>query len=178
MTPALPTSTLEKGISPEKVDRLGCHVGWPHVLHGGGTGHVQVLRRPKLNEQGDAVKTRRVLILALFLTWTGTAAAQTDWVPYEGNPVIPRAEADSWAGLFRWVEAVVVVDGFYHMFFTGTQTAFWVDHTDRTRDVAGRDRLDQGPRKPGRRPRAIQGSASSPPARREARVRDVLQRRG
>jgi predicted GH43/DUF377 family glycosyl hydrolase len=73
--------------------------------------------------------TRTVLLLVLVLAAAGNLAAQTQWVVYEGNPVIPRPEADSWPGLYRWVEAVVVVDGTYHMFFTGTQTAFWVDHT-------------------------------------------------
>ena len=74
------------------------------------------------------MNVRRLVVLALLAAWTGTAAAQTDWVPYEGNPVIPPPPADSWAGLLRWVEDVVVVDGTYHMFFTGTTTAFWVDH--------------------------------------------------
>jgi predicted GH43/DUF377 family glycosyl hydrolase len=66
--------------------------------------------------------------LAVVMLWVGFAAAQTDWVLYEGNPVIPGPEADEWPGLWRWVEAVVVVDGTYHMFFTGTSVEFGVEH--------------------------------------------------
>ncbi|MCG6948946.1 MAG: hypothetical protein LJE93_08555, partial [Acidobacteria bacterium] len=68
---------------------------------------------------------RRLVALGMtVLMWAGTATAQTEWVPYEGNPVIPGAEADEWPGLYRWPEAVIVVDGTYHMFFTGTSVAF------------------------------------------------------
>ena len=72
---------------------------------------------------------RRLVALGMtVLMWAGTATAQTEWVPYEGNPVIPGAEADEWPGLYRWPEAVIVVDGTYHMFFTGTSVAFLVAH--------------------------------------------------
>ena len=71
---------------------------------------------------------RRLVALAVLMMWAGTAASQTDWVLYEGNPVIPGAEADEWAGLFRWPETVIVVEGTYHMFLTGTAVAFTYDH--------------------------------------------------
>jgi hypothetical protein len=49
-------------------------------------------------------------------------------VLYEGNPVIPGPEADERPGYLRWIEEVIVVDGTYHMFFTGSSVAFTVDH--------------------------------------------------
>jgi hypothetical protein len=69
-----------------------------------------------------------MVTLALVMMWSGIAAAQTEWVLYEGNPVVPRPEADEWPGFLRWIEAVIVVDGTYHMFFTGTRIAFTIDH--------------------------------------------------
>jgi hypothetical protein len=72
---------------------------------------------------------RRLVALGVTaLMWAGTATAQTGWVPYEGNPVIPGLEADEWPALHRYPEAVIVVDGTYHMFFTGTSVAFGVNH--------------------------------------------------
>lgn len=71
---------------------------------------------------------RRLLVTAVVITWSVTAAAQTEWVLYEGNPVMPGPEADEWPGLLRWAEAVIVVDGTYHMFLTGTSVSFTVNH--------------------------------------------------
>lgn len=71
---------------------------------------------------------RRLVALGLVMMWAATTAAQTDWVLYGGNPVVPGPEADEWAGRHRWIEAVIVVDGTYHMFFTGTAVAFTYDH--------------------------------------------------
>ena len=71
---------------------------------------------------------RQLLVAAVVLMWSVTAAAQTDWVLYEGNPVVPGVSADEWPGLVRYVEAVVEVHGTYHMFFTGTAVDFGVDH--------------------------------------------------
>jgi predicted GH43/DUF377 family glycosyl hydrolase len=49
----------------------------------------------------------------------GMAAAQTDWVQYEGNPVIPPAEDGSWDDGRRFVDCVIEVDGTYHLYYHG-----------------------------------------------------------
>jgi len=71
---------------------------------------------------------RKLLAAAAVVMWSVTAAAQTEWVLYEGNPVVPGFAADEWPGYMRWIEAVVEVDGTYHMYFTGTAVDFTVDH--------------------------------------------------
>ena len=71
---------------------------------------------------------RRLVAVTVMIAWAGSTAAQTDWVTYDGNPVVPGVEADEWPGYLRWIEGVVVVDGTYHMFFTGTSVAFRYDH--------------------------------------------------
>jgi predicted GH43/DUF377 family glycosyl hydrolase len=74
------------------------------------------------------MKLKPALALLALVILARTAVAQMVWIPYEHNPVIPSPEADEWPGLMRWVESVVLVDGTYHMFFTGTRVYFWVDH--------------------------------------------------
>jgi predicted GH43/DUF377 family glycosyl hydrolase len=71
---------------------------------------------------------RMLLTAAVVMTWSVTAAAQTEWVLYEGNPVVPGFAADEWPGNMRFLDAVVVVDGTYHMYFTGTAVDFGVNH--------------------------------------------------
>ncbi len=69
-----------------------------------------------------------VSVLVLFVVIAGTAAAQSDWVVDQRNPVIGPVEPGSWWESFRWSEAVVKVDGIYHLFFTGSAATFLVDH--------------------------------------------------
>jgi predicted GH43/DUF377 family glycosyl hydrolase len=71
---------------------------------------------------------KRLAVACAVLLWTGAATAQFDWVPYDDNPVIPGVEAGEWPENARWIEEVVLVDGTYHMFFTGTSGAFFYDH--------------------------------------------------
>jgi hypothetical protein len=70
------------------------------------------------------MSSRLMVTLALVMMWSGIAAAQTEWVLYEGNPVVPRPEADEWPGFLRWIEAVIVVDGTFHMWYTGLAEDF------------------------------------------------------
>ena len=68
------------------------------------------------------------LVLVLFVASAGTATAQSVWVVDQHNPVIGPVEPGSWWESFRWSEAVVNVDGVYHLFFTGSAATFLVDH--------------------------------------------------
>jgi sucrose-6-phosphate hydrolase SacC (GH32 family) len=74
------------------------------------------------------MSVRVLAVLAVVMMPAVMAPAQTEWVLYEGNPLVPGPEADEWPSLYRWIEAVIVVDGTYHMFFTGTRIAFTIDH--------------------------------------------------
>jgi predicted GH43/DUF377 family glycosyl hydrolase len=49
----------------------------------------------------------------------GPALAQTEWVEYEGNPVLPPAEDGAWDDGGRYVGSVIVVDGTYHLYYAG-----------------------------------------------------------
>jgi sucrose-6-phosphate hydrolase SacC (GH32 family) len=71
---------------------------------------------------------KRLAMACGLLLWTATATAQFDWVLYEHNPVIPGLEPGEWPENARWIEEVVLIDGTYHMFFTGTSEDFSVDH--------------------------------------------------
>ncbi len=65
---------------------------------------------------------RMFLLLVFFLCVAGAAGAQMEWVPYDGNPVMPPVELGTWYGLGRWVESMVLVDGTYHLFFLGASS--------------------------------------------------------
>jgi predicted GH43/DUF377 family glycosyl hydrolase len=67
-------------------------------------------------------------MVVVVLASVAPAVAQTQWLLYPGNPVIPGLVEDEWPDNARWIEEVVVVDGTYHMFFTGTSAAFTVNH--------------------------------------------------
>lgn len=70
----------------------------------------------------------RSVILVLALLWAGGAAAQQDWVVDPQYPVIYGSEMGDWCTGARYVEAVVKVGGVYHLFYSGTSIAFFVDH--------------------------------------------------
>jgi len=48
-----------------------------------------------------------------------SAFAQTEWTLNPGGPVLEPAPPGSWDHGFRFIEAVVEVDGVYHMFYRG-----------------------------------------------------------
>mgnify|MGYP000146206595 CR=1 FL=1 len=65
---------------------------------------------------------RRAALLLIVLCSASGAAAQVVWDPFDGNPVIPGPEPGSWYEQARWLDAVVKVDGVYHLYFNGTAT--------------------------------------------------------
>ena len=68
---------------------------------------------------------RAVLLLAVLITGS-VAGAQVVWDVFEGNPVISPPESGSWDEQARFLDAVVKVDGVYHLFFNGTATIrYW-----------------------------------------------------
>jgi hypothetical protein len=58
-------------------------------------------------------------LAAVLLLVPGLAAAQTEWVEHQGNPVVGPAEPDAWDGGYRWIGTVLEVNGTYHMYFYG-----------------------------------------------------------
>jgi predicted GH43/DUF377 family glycosyl hydrolase len=66
------------------------------------------------------MRGRYALVLMVIMAIAGYSAAQTEWIVYDGNPVIEPVESGSWCANGRWVDSVVRVDGRYHMFFLGT----------------------------------------------------------
>ena len=64
-----------------------------------------------------------VLMVAMFLGVVGPAFAQTEWVDYEGNPVLPPADPDEWDARGRAVDCVIDVNGTYHMYYHANTTA-------------------------------------------------------
>jgi predicted GH43/DUF377 family glycosyl hydrolase len=59
--------------------------------------------------------TTAVLMGVVVALIAGPALAQTEWVEYEGNPVIPAPDPAVWN--HRYTSSVVVVEGTYHLYF-------------------------------------------------------------
>lgn len=61
------------------------------------------------------------IIVGLFLgiACATTAIAQTEWIVEPGGPVLAPAPAGSWDHGSRFIQAVIKVDGVYHMFYRG-----------------------------------------------------------
>ena len=71
------------------------------------------------------MNVRHVLMVsALLLCAFGAAFAQTEWTLEPEGPVLEPASPGAWDDGFRYIEAVLGVDGVYHMFYRG-QTAEW-----------------------------------------------------
>jgi predicted GH43/DUF377 family glycosyl hydrolase len=68
-----------------------------------------------------------VMLVALLVLVPGLAAAQTEWVEYEGNPVIGPADPGAWDGGHRYVGTVINVEGSYHMYFFGNPDGYPFD---------------------------------------------------
>jgi hypothetical protein len=64
-----------------------------------------------------SIKTS-VAVVVVLLAAPILAVAQTQWVDYPGNPVIPAPAPGAWDAE-RYLGAVVEVDGTYHMYFSG-----------------------------------------------------------
>jgi predicted GH43/DUF377 family glycosyl hydrolase len=69
----------------------------------------------------------RIAVLSL-IVFACVASAQDEWVQYPGNPVIGPPSSGTWDSVVRAVEGLVVVDGTYHLFLTGTATTALRDH--------------------------------------------------
>ncbi len=59
-----------------------------------------------------------VLLVVAATVFPGLASAQTEWIEHPDNPVVPAPNPDDWDALRKAV-SVIVVDGTYHMFYTG-----------------------------------------------------------
>ena len=63
--------------------------------------------------------THRVAASLLVVACAASAFAQTEWTLDPQSPVLEPAPPGSWDWGFRLIEAVVEVDGVYHMFYRG-----------------------------------------------------------
>ena len=59
-----------------------------------------------------------VVWTCVLLVLPGLVTAQTEWVDHPTNPALPAAEPDGWDAI-RNPDAVLEVNGTYHMYFTG-----------------------------------------------------------
>jgi len=60
-----------------------------------------------------------VLAFAIVSVVAGLAVAQTEWVLDPGEPVLEATPEGSWDHGLRFIEEVIEVDGFFHMFYRG-----------------------------------------------------------
>jgi len=73
-----------------------------------------------------------VLAFAIVSVVAGLAVAQTEWVLDPGEPVLEPAPEGAWDHGTRLVDAVVEVDGVYHMFYRGQPEAGWEGYWEGT----------------------------------------------
>ena len=73
-----------------------------------------------LNPWGGNMNAIRVMLVAVFCVLiAGMASAQTEWVEYEGNPVIEGGSEGEWDDNERWLYEVIEVDGTLHLYYGG-----------------------------------------------------------